>query len=144
MTLFWLWVSAACAASALLGFAAVRVGARALWTDVGEAQPVVVRSPSPPLPSQRPAPARARASRPRAAAASRPSPAPSPTAPRPDAEKLALWARQVKAGERKMSLATDGCRVTWDRRCKHGHPTWLVELGYLTRRPPPAPRHNPR
>ena len=67
---------------------------------------------------------------------------PSPTAPRPDAEKLALWARQVKAGERKMSVATDGCRVTWNRTCKHGHPTWLVHLGYLRRNY--LPRNNPR
>ena len=48
-------------------------------------------------------------------------------------KKLALWASQVKAGERKMSIATDGCRVTWNRTCKHGHPSWLVHLGYLRR-----------
>jgi hypothetical protein len=71
------------------------------------------------------------------------APAPEPTAERPAAEKLALWARQVKAGERKMSVATDGCRVTWNRICKHGHPSWLVYLGYLKRQPAPT-RHNPR
>jgi hypothetical protein len=65
-----------------------------------------------------------------------------PTAPRPDAEKLALWTRQIKAGKRQMSVATDGCRVTWNRTCKHGHPTWLVHLGYLRRSH--LQRHNPR
>jgi hypothetical protein len=54
-----------------------------------------------------------------------------------------MWARQVEAGARKMSIATDGCRVTWNRTCKHGHPSWLVHLGYLKRHQPPQ-RHNPR
>jgi hypothetical protein len=53
--------------------------------------------------------------------------------PRPEGEKLERWARQVRNGERTFSLATDGCRVTWDRRCKHGHQSWLVHLGLLTR-----------
>jgi hypothetical protein len=57
---------------------------------------------------------------------------------------LALWARQIKAGERKMTIATDGCRVTWSRTCKHGHPSWLVRLGYLKRPRPPVARHTPR
>jgi hypothetical protein len=63
---------------------------------------------------------------------------PAPTAPQPQAEKLALWARQIEAGQRKMSIATDGCRVTWNRTCKHGHPTWLVHLGYVTPRAGPT------
>jgi hypothetical protein len=46
---------------------------------------------------------------------------------------LALWASQVEAGTRKMSIATDGCRVTWNRVCKHGHPSWLIHLDYLSR-----------
>ena len=40
-----------------------------------------------------------------------------------------------------MSVATDGCRVTWNRTCKHGHLTWLVYLGYLEPQTPPE-RHN--
>jgi hypothetical protein len=58
--------------------------------------------------------------------------------------QLILWSRQVTAGERKMSLATDGCRVTWDRTCRHGHPTWLVHLGYLECTRAPLERHTPR
>jgi hypothetical protein len=134
MTPFWFWVAAGCAACAVAGFGLVRAVARAL--PAGSA-PVAVRSVAvrsvavrsvavdslPPVreapPAVPPAPEAA------------PHPYPAPTAPEPDPAKLALWARQVKAGERKMSLATDGCRVTWDRRCKHGHPTWLVQLGYL-------------
>jgi hypothetical protein len=30
-----------------------------------------------------------------------------------------------------MTVATDGCRVTWIRSCKHGHPRSLVYLDYL-------------
>jgi hypothetical protein len=60
----------------------------------------------------------------------RPS-APKPTVAQPHERQLALWASQVAAGTRTMSLATDGCRVTWNRRCKHGHPSWLVHLEYL-------------
>jgi hypothetical protein len=61
----------------------------------------------------------------------RPS-APAPSGSQPEGRQLALWASQVAAGTRKMSLATDGCRVTWNRSCKHGHPSWLVYLGYLS------------
>jgi hypothetical protein len=56
---------------------------------------------------------------------------PEPTAAAPPVAKLILRASQVKAGTRKMSIATDGCRVTWNRSCKHGHPSWLVHLRYL-------------
>jgi hypothetical protein len=167
MTLFWLWVSVGCALSALVGFSTVRLGARKLRTDAWDAPepsvsmpertPEVVATASPlrdrPVqpavtrttrvtakqttakrtPRKRPQPP---TTRPKA------EPAPVPTAPRPDPEKLALWARQVKAGERKMSVATDGCRVTWNRTCKHGHPSWLVHLGYLRRNY--LPRSNPR
>jgi hypothetical protein len=162
MTSFWVWVSAGCALSALFGFAAVRLGARKLgggsWlleqparttpqlprpavitlpeapVEVPAARVEAPRAPEPPEPpAERPLPA---------APGARPAPAPAPTAARPDAKKLALWARQVKAGERKMSIATDGCRVTWNRTCKHGHPSWLVHLGYLKRNQ--VTRHNPR
>jgi hypothetical protein len=165
MTPFWLWVSAGCAMSALFGFSVVRMGARKLGTDAWYGEELAQRE----LPSPRPvvfavpvfdleAPAVAadvhsvheRPQRaeppvrrsPAAKAAAVQAPPPAPTAARPDARKLALWARQVKAGERKMSIATDGCRVTWNRTCKHGHPSWLVQLGYLKRHQ--LPRHNPR
>ena len=88
-------------------------------------------------------PTRPAAPRAKKAAVAEAAPAPAPTAARPEAAKLALWARQVKAGERRMTTATDGCRVTWNRACKHGHPSWLVHLGYLKRQPSPK-RHNPR
>ncbi|HEY3613229.1 MAG TPA: hypothetical protein VGK92_05960 [Gaiellales bacterium] len=97
--------------------------------------------PVPPVPAPAAVPRRAEAPARRRAAAAR---MPAPTAPEPDAAKLALWARQVKAGERKLSVATDGCRVTWDRTCKHGHPSWLVRLGYLQRPRPKVARHTPR
>jgi hypothetical protein len=177
MTLFWLFVSAGCAVSGLLGFAAVRFGTRELLKEAAAAHPLereiwARRAPTPAREIPRkdaaaPAPAReipwppqgrapqavagdaglggppatpAPARTPKPAAA--PQPVPAPTGPRPQAAKLALWARQVKAGERKMSIATDGCRVTWNRTCKHGHPSWLVHLGYLKRHH--LPRHTPR
>jgi hypothetical protein len=87
--------------------------------------------------------ARPAASRAKKIAAAETVAAPVPTATRPESAKLALWARQVKAGERTMTVATDGCRVTWNRTCRHGHPSWLVYLAYLKRRPAPK-RHNPR
>ena len=148
MTLFWLWVSAGCAASGLAGFSAVRFAARGLGTDGPE-----LAMPTRPEPGrtaiavtgvgERERPARPAAPRARRVAPAASAPAPAPTAARPEAAKLALWARQVKAGERKMTVATDGCRVTWNRACKHGHPSWLVHLGYLKRQPSPK-RHNPR
>lgn len=163
MTSFWVWVSAGCALSALFGFAAVRLGARKLggdpWlleepartapqlprpavftlpaVDLGVPPALVEVPPAPERPEEppvEPPPAKA-------AQAVR-TPPPAPTSDRPDAKKLALWARQIRAGERKMSIATDGCRVTWNRTCKHGHPSWLVHLGYLKRHQ--LPRHNPR
>jgi hypothetical protein len=161
VTPFWLWVAIGCQISALLGFSAVRYGlpgARAVAGRKPERQqaqveeaPVVAASAAPvreraerrparpPLPATPRAPAAARR---RAAPAARP--APPPSVARPEAGKLALWARQVKAGERTFSLATDGCRVTWDRRCKHGHPSWLVHLGLLSPRRQPPRRHRPR
>ena len=164
MTPFWLWVAIGCQLSAALGFSAVRYGVPGVRAVAGrrlerpagsgEAPAVVAASTAPvreraehrpPTPAEpatpRSAATRAPARR-RAAPAARPAPA--PTAARPEAEKLALWARQVKAGERTFSLATDGCRVTWDRRCKHGHPSWLVHLGLLSPRRAAPRRHRPR
>jgi hypothetical protein len=152
VTPFWLWVSMGCALSALLGFSAVRFAIPELQAVAGrvlerspapEPEPelpapvlvasvtaVVERAERPPPGSVGPATARTETMR-RRAAVSRPAPA--PNVPRPDADKLALWARQVRDGERTFTLATDGCRVTWNRRCKHGHPSWLVHLGLAPR-----------
>lgn len=154
MTLFWLWVSAGCLAAALCGFTASRLAVRSLATP--RAAPADSPRLRPPPPRERevvfvpvaltepvakpPAPTTSRA---HARASAPPRRIPPPTAPEPGADKLALWARQVRAGERKMSIASDGCRVTWNRTCKHGHPSWLVRLGYLEATPP-VPRHNPR
>jgi hypothetical protein len=160
MTPFWIWVAVGCQLSVALGFWATRYGIPGVRSVAGrrperprerpradEAPAVVastatVREPprpaaavAPPASKRRAAPAR------RSATAMRPAPA--PTVQQPEAEKLALWARQVKAGERTFSLATDGCRVTWNRRCKHGHPSWLVHLGLLAPRQAPR-RHRPR
>lgn len=149
MTPFWLWVGAGCVACGLAGFSTVRLAARRLMAVPQEA-PQATRSATPPtatvdasasaVRARPPGPA---APRTRKIALAKATPAPTPTADRPEAEKLALWARQVRAGERKMSVATDGCRVTWNRVCKHGHPSWLVHLGYLKPRPP-LERHTPR
>ena len=147
---FWLWVSAGCAASGLAGFSAVRFAGRGLSTDIPEgamptrlepARTVISVAAAPAV--ERVRPTRPAAPRAKKAAVAETAPAPAPTAARPEAAKLALWARQVKAGERRMTTATDGCRVTWNRACKHGHPSWLVHLGYLKRQPSPK-RHNPR
>jgi hypothetical protein len=158
MTPFWLWLAIGCQLSAALGFSVVRYGIPGVRAVAGrtlgrrreraQAKPVVVASAPPvieradPRPSQPIATASgARTTRPHAALS---RPAPAPTVLRPEAEKLALWARQVKAGERTFSIATDGCRVTWDRRCKHGYPSWLVQLGLLSPRRPSPRRHRPR
>jgi hypothetical protein len=174
VTTFWLWVSAGCACSALIGFSAVRLAPRLLnfreidpastpiWgelppttaherpaaTATADREPTAAATPHTAQPrsgaragARGSVPSRLAPKQPPSAATGRPL---APTAAEPDAEKLALWARQVKAGERKMSVATDGCRVTWNRTCKHGHPTWLVQLGYLEPGPPPPRRHTPR
>jgi hypothetical protein len=158
---FWIWVSAGCALCGLAGFSTARLGTRKLLASgererrpredaarlrmpLAAATAAPVREPAPRTAAPRGA---APPRRPRVARSTGPSatssPPPAPTSERPEPARLALWARQVKAGERKMSIATDGCRVTWNRTCKHGHPSWLVYLGYLKRVPSPK-RHNPR
>lgn len=148
MTPFWLWVGMGCMLSGLLGFSAVRFAVPGLQAAARErprpaareveapiavaSTPAVVERPERPPPgSVGPAPRAPTEATRRRAALERP--APPPTVARPEADKLALWARQVRDGERTFTLATDGCRVTWNRRCKHGHRSWLVHLGLAPR-----------
>ena len=129
MTSFWLWVAVGCAGAAVGGFAAMRLGSRAIHhDDAADASLAPV-----PAPVDRSSATAARTPVPTVAAPANPpaASAVAPTAPEPPARQLRMWARQVESGERKMSIATDGCRVTWNRHCKHGHPSWLVHLGYL-------------
>lgn len=37
----------------------------------------------------------------------------------------------MKWNDAGVAKATDGCRVEPDGKCPHGHPSWLVKLGYL-------------
>jgi len=43
----------------------------------------------------------------------------------PDREALEEWAMD------SVCEATDGCRVEPDGICPHGHPSWLLVLGYI-------------
>jgi hypothetical protein len=160
----WVWVAAACLLCADAGFLAARlirstsVQARIARYHLSRnrASPQIEQRlriiEGPPVPADAPAvtprqreriprrresadtanprrrPARRRPARPAATLI--------PTVPRPEDPQVALWASQIEAGRRKMTQATDGCRVTWDRSCRHGHPSWVVHLGYLA---PPKP-----
>lgn len=50
---------------------------------------------------------------------------PEPTTERPDIETLEEW--DSGGG----CEATDGCWVEPDGVCEHGHPSWLLRLGYI-------------
>lgn len=50
---------------------------------------------------------------------------PKPTKPQPKVQTLE---RQSSNG---IVSATDGCRVEPDGTCQHGHPSWLLYLGYI-------------
>lgn len=50
---------------------------------------------------------------------------PEPTTERPDLETLEEW--DFDGG----CEATDGCWVEPDGVCQHGHPSWLLRLGYI-------------
>ena len=50
---------------------------------------------------------------------------PEPTIERPDLETLEEW--DLDGG----CEATDGCWVEPDGVCEHGHPSWLLRLGYI-------------
>ncbi len=50
---------------------------------------------------------------------------PMPTTKRPTVERLKKWMREC------YSCTTDGCRVEPDGWCMHGHPSWLLYLGFI-------------
>lgn len=50
---------------------------------------------------------------------------PEPTESVPDIDTLQHWLFDAGAE------ATDGCWVEPDGMCEHGHPSWLLRLGYI-------------
>jgi len=50
---------------------------------------------------------------------------PKPTTKKPDEEKL------MEMYSDGGCEATDGCRVEPDGICEHGHPSWLMQLGWM-------------
>lgn len=50
---------------------------------------------------------------------------PEPTVEQPDIEEL------QEDMEEGGCEATDGCWVEPDGTCEHGHPSWLLKLGYI-------------
>lgn len=51
---------------------------------------------------------------------------PEPTVPQPDLETLEEWMVEDGGCE-----ATDGCWLEVDGMCPHGHPAWLLRLGWV-------------
>ena len=51
---------------------------------------------------------------------------PEPTTEKPDLEMLEDWIKEDGGCE-----ATDGCWVEPDGVCQHGHPSWLLRLGWI-------------
>ncbi len=50
---------------------------------------------------------------------------PEPTETEPSIEELTDWQNDCGCE------ATDGCWVEPDGECEHGHPSWLLRLGYI-------------
>ena len=50
---------------------------------------------------------------------------PAPTEEEPDIEQLEEWTCD------SICEATDGCIVEPDGVCEHGHPSWLLKLGFV-------------
>ena len=50
---------------------------------------------------------------------------PTPTTEKPTLDELEFMVFD------SVAMATDGCQVEPDGVCEHGHPSWLVALGYL-------------
>ena len=51
---------------------------------------------------------------------------PKPTVPKPSMEEMEDWIFDVSYPE-----ATDGCTIEPDGICQHGHPCWLLYLGFI-------------
>jgi hypothetical protein len=51
---------------------------------------------------------------------------PEPTVKEPDFETLETWLWKDGGCQ-----ATDGCWVSMDGHCPHGHPSWLLRLGLI-------------
>ncbi len=50
---------------------------------------------------------------------------PDPTTEEPSLEQLGSWSFDG------IAEATDGCIIETDGVCPHGHPSWLLQLGYM-------------
>jgi hypothetical protein len=50
---------------------------------------------------------------------------PKPETEQPDVQQLAEWTAEAGCE------ATDGCWVEPDGMCEHGHPSWMLRLGYI-------------
>ena len=50
---------------------------------------------------------------------------PAPTEDEPELEELEEWMSESGCE------ATDGCWVEPDGHCPHGHPSWMLYLGYI-------------
>ena len=53
------------------------------------------------------------------------NPYPEPETDRPSIEEMQDWMYDA------LAEATDGCEVEPDGVCEHGHPSWLLRLGYI-------------
>jgi hypothetical protein len=53
------------------------------------------------------------------------NPYPEPETDPPTIEEMKEWMCEAVAE------ATDGCEVEPDGVCEHGHPSWLLRLGYI-------------
>ena len=51
---------------------------------------------------------------------------PKPTTKQPSIKTLEKWVYDIE-----MPKATDGCPIEPDGVCEHGHPSWLLVLGYI-------------
>ena len=50
---------------------------------------------------------------------------PEPLEPEPEFEQIEEWVTD------SVCDATDGCTVEPDGICPHGHPSWLLQLGFV-------------
>lgn len=50
---------------------------------------------------------------------------PTPTVDEPSLDEIMEWSNDG------MCETTDGCMVEPDGTCEHGHPSWMLYLGYI-------------